>query len=875
MTAAAAVLLAALAGAACTTDDVADNRETDYGYVQFRLYKAASYTPDTDTRAVVNRLEYLRDASKIRVTMDYNGRTITQTLTLSASDAEPDAAEWGMRSEKIQLLTGHYSVVTYTLYDAEDQELYYGEPIAGAESFDIVAGGLTPHDLTANVRPRGKVHIRLVKDMSKFTRGENDRLRQYTLDEIARADISLRNTVTNATVQLTGLKVKFRIDFADNGDDTDGYHTSYSVCDSLISVEAGEYRLINYTVTDGNRNTLEVNTSPAATVITVEDNKVTEADIPVTLYESDEYIKDYYALRKIWEALDGPNWYYAGEDYAAGINWNFNKDIDLWGEQPGVTLHTNGRVSGIDISNFGFRGAMPAEIGQLSELISIYLGSHNDLNTYEYDPTRDMSLTLRERHLAFGRLKHLPTQMSEPIARALKENNISIPEIALYETLPESQVIDPKTGHQYSPTLKDVAPGKICNGLTSLPEEFGKLSKLEYMFIANSTIERLPDVFGKMESLTDIEVYNCPNMKQFPVELAKLPNLISANLANNPQWSADEALRGFKALATGASQDKIQILYYNGNNLEEIPEEIRNMLKIGLLDLASNKISKVPPFGRLIAPVQLYLDDNLISELPVDEEGFFCGYADIETFSAQHNLFTELPDIFSARSPYTMSTVDFSYNDIAGVQNGENNRGLNVETLTLAANKLKAVPKEIFTAGSTVYYLNLRANEIDTFEKGWLDKHSNTQALQSLDLSYNKLTELPSDVSAQTLPYLYGIDLSNNRFASNASYWPVLNCNYLTMLAIRCQRDASGGRCLKEWPTGIYNHKGLRALYIGSNDLRTVNDTISYLIYYLDISDNPNIVFDASDICYYYQVGMYIFLYDKTQNILNCDIMLQ
>ena len=42
-----------------------------------------------------------------------------------------------------------------------------------------------------------------------------------------------------------------------------------------------------------------------------------------------------------------------------------------------------------------------------------------------------------------------------------------------------------------------------------------------------------------------------------------------------------------------------------------------------------------------------------------------------------------------------------------------------------------------------------------------------------------------------------------------------------------------------------------------------------------DISDNPNIVFDASDICYAWQVGAYILFYDKTQKILNCDAMLE
>ena len=76
-------------------------------------------------------------------------------------------------------------------------------------------------------------------------------------------------------------------------------------------------------------------------------------------------------------------------------------------------------------------------------------------------------------------------------------------------------------------------------------------------------------------------------------------------------------------------------------------------------------------------------------------------------------------------------------------------------------------------------------------------------------------------------------------------------------------------------PLGLYQHTGLRGFYIGSNDLRKIEDTISYLIYHLDISDNPNITFDASAICYYWQQGVYNLIYDKTQNILNCDKMLE
>ena len=102
-----------------------------------------------------------------------------------------------------------------------------------------------------------------------------------------------------------------------------------------------------------------------------------------------------------------------------------------------------------------------------------------------------------------------------------------------------------------------------------------------------------------------------------------------------------------------------------------------------------------------------------------------------------------------------------------------------------------------------------------------------------------------------------------------------MTCKGLTVFAIRGQRNDKGERCLREWPTGIYQHTGLRGFYIGSNDLRKIEDTISTIIWTLDISDNPNITFDASDICYAWQNGAYQLIYDKSQNITNCDAMLE
>lgn len=80
----------------------------------------------------------------------------------------------------------------------------------------------------------------------------------------------------------------------------------------------------------------------------MKDNELTEdANVPIQLKETAEYIKDYIALKEIWKALGGENWkYYGGsvDNSVHSSNWNFNKEMDMWGDQPGVDLDSNGAL---------------------------------------------------------------------------------------------------------------------------------------------------------------------------------------------------------------------------------------------------------------------------------------------------------------------------------------------------------------------------------------------------------------------------------------------------------------------------------------------------------------------------------------------------
>lgn len=876
------MLLLGLLMVGCSEEDgLVDNREQQYGYVQFKLYKEASYeAAPMATRALKNQLDYLSEATKIKVTLSYGETTMAQTLNLTAADLE--MAEYGLRSDKMKLLAGTYQVVTFMLYDNNDEPVYTGVPAQPTE-VRVVAGGLEVCDLQANVVPRGKVRFHLVKDLSDFDGVRAGVERQYTFDEIKTISLTVQNKTTNERTRFERLPAKFSVHF---DEESVGHQTSSLQCDTLLSLKAGDYRVVAYETYDESKILLESKGNPASSDFSLADNQTLDADVKVTLYESDEYIKDYYALKDIWEHLNGSTWYYTGENFQRGANWSFEgKDCDLWGNQPGVELHLNGRVARIDISDFGFSGRIPDSIGQLTELVELYLGTHNDANILPYDPSLslDVSLTERQRnrlenHKKYLAMIHQPIPLSEPCARALAEHNIRIPATAIYDTLPESEVIDRKNGRDLTIRPMDTNHGTICNGLESISEQIGQLKKLTYFYLANSTIERLPEALADLESCTDLEIYNCPNMKEFPMVITRMPELVSLNLSNNAQWEPEEVFRGMKALADGPSKEKIQILYARQNRLPLIPNTFCQLKKIGLLDLAYNEIEGFEddqPFGKEVSFVQLYLDNNKLTYLP-KKDGYFCGYEDVETFSINYNKLRKVPNIFNAESNFTMTSVSFAGNEIDGFEDEETPggyKGIKVQTFTLSQNpKLTKYPLALAKSNSLVSYLVLRGCSVNEIPKGSFE-YRNSVDLMSLDLSYNNLKKIPQEFHAGNMPYFYGLDLSFNNF-EEFPYEP-LDCSGLTVLAVRSQRDETGARSLREWPAGIGNHRGLRGLYLGSNDLRVIDDTISTLIYYLDISDNPNIVFDASGICYAWRVGAYILIYDKTQEIIGCDYMLE
>ena len=880
------VLLATIA-TGCSDENTGE-WDNSYGYVQFQLLKRgvadgtkAVGTKSDGTRAT-SQLERLDDAKKIKVVMVSDGNTISQTLPLTAYNAAN--AEYGLRSEKLKLAAGKYTIVGFYLYDAVDEELLAS---SSGEQFTVVGGGMAVQRLTVATVSRGSVKFRLTKHWDNTRSGSGE----YLFSNIRLVDVSVTNLFTRETITFPELKVTYEEDseLHQNPDNPDDKYMDIATarCDSAVSLPAGTYQVTSYTTygkSGAVKKTFE--TQPVkGEAFVVADNQLNDsAKVPIILSETREYIKDYKALKAIWESLGGKDWSFYGDATFHGANWNFNKELDMWGEQPGVTLDNNGRVIGIVLAGFGCKGILSDAIGQLTELKVLNLGSHDEKIGANLFNSYDASTLTSTRRLA---MRH------DYENRFLKyDPRASMSEMIVDSYNSDPQNADKKIRQDSRISLKDAQIGTLTNKITGISRALCRLSKLQQLYVGNCPVESdefctrfyddasspyhsfaveyTGDEWAAMTELTDVELYNCPKLTRVPEIFFLLPSIQAFNLACNKGISAAQLRSDWQRLAESPVGKSIQIMYLSYNNLEAFPPSaaLSKMVKLALLDVAHNNVKTVNAFGTDIKFTSLYLNNNSIETIPTD----LCGFTeDVEGLNFSYNKLTVIPNIFDASSVRVMGSVNFSHNEITGVDlaNGTY-KGINASTVSLSNNRLSRFPSELISSGSPITTLDISGNMITSIPKGSI-KGKNAHLLQILDFRFNKLTSLSDDFLSDNMPYISNMDLSYNCF-SEVPTQPLNSAN-LRAFAINHQRDDQGNRTLKAWPTGITQCPSLIQFQIGDNDVRKVEEKLTSRLWIVNIKGNPNISIDVTSVCPYIKAGLYLLIYDKTQDIRGCDAL--
>lgn len=830
------------------TDEAEPVSEPGYGYVQFHLFKKGSYTKAGD------KLEYLRDAAKIRVTLrSQDNDIITPVAVVEAVDK--NLSEWGLQTAKIRLIAGKYTMTAYEIYDGLDNSVLVGAP-SETVVLDVKANGIVSEDIALNVVDRGWAKFRLVKDLSEIvgTKAGKDGADEHPFYGIQSVDLTVKNKNTGEITEITNIEVTHKFVDGEKAADPD-YISGICVSDTLVALKGGTYTVTKFrTYFDYFRKVYETSTNVAENEFVVKDNQETDADVPVTLHTTSGHVQDALALREIWEALDGPNW---------RIKWEFNCDVDAWTANTGVQILGNGRVASLDLTGTGAKGAMPAAIAKLTELRKLTLGTIG-YNAAAGGTTvttgRKLTYFTPEDHEADRRLT-IGTR--DPRSRFSKELQQSF-EIAGDPVKPSVKSLSERMPVMYKPEVN-------ATDIVSLPDEINQLKNLEHITIAFSPIKTFPADMSGLTALTDVEIFACTELTEFPKGLATCPKLTSLTYSFNVSTTIPSMEEGISAINNGPASKTIQLLYFPNQRIDNMPD-LSNIPRLSVLVIQGCGLkSFTAPFSKDQFFVQFMASDNELTSLPRDEKGNFLAYnAETEEVNFSGNKFTELPDIFDAKSAYQVGTVDFSKNQIASVEHGDAYRGIKAATFDISYNKLKELPVQLFgTSSSSISYLKIDGNGMEKISKEAIEGKY-TYRTTTISMAYNKLKSLPDEFDSLTFPYLSGIDMSYNRF----DYFPytAVNNQYLSVFIFRHQRDADGDRCMRTWPAGIGQAlAGLRALYLGSNDIRVVTDQLSYMIYNLDIQDNPNISIDVSAVCSYIKSGWFNLMYSPGQDIRGCD----
>ena len=179
---------------------------------------------------------------------------------------------------------------------------------------------------------------------------------------------------------------------------------------------------------------------------------------------------DRATLMALYDSTDGANW----DD---STNWNTTAALDTW---RGVTTDSNGRVTGLELTENNLVGTLPAKLGDLSKLKLLYLEKNGLRGT-------------------------IPAELGDL-----------------------GNLLDLVLSGNANPDI----PG---SGLTGeIPAELGNLSKLQFLALrTNSLSGEIPAELGNLSFLVELILYENGLSGEIPAKLGDLEDLSSLGLSGN------------------------------------------------------------------------------------------------------------------------------------------------------------------------------------------------------------------------------------------------------------------------------------------------------------------------------------------------------
>ncbi|CAF4932515.1 unnamed protein product [Pieris macdunnoughi] len=333
--------------------------------------------------------------------------------------------------------------------------------------------------------------------------------------------------------------------------------------------------------------------------------------------------------------------------------------------------------------------------------------------------------------------------------------------------------------------------------IADIPEELGKLLKLENLSLKKNQLEKLFGELTELKCLRSLNVrHNKVKSSGIPAELFQLEELTTLDLSHNRLKEVPEGLEKAKSLL---------VLNLSNNKIESIPPTLFVQLTdLLFLDLSNNLLETLPPQTRRLVNLQtLILNDNPLGLFQLRQ---LPSLQSLETLHMRNTQRTV------ANLPTSLDTL------------------CNLSDVDLSKNALTKVPDALYSL-QNLKRLNLSDNEISEISSAmdiW-------QKLESFNLSRNKLTALPASLCK--LQNLRRLHVDDNKLDFEGIPSGIGKLGALEVFS-------AANNLLEMIPEGLCRCGSLKKLNLSCNKLITLPDAIHLLsdLESLQLHGNPDLV---------------------------------
>jgi len=281
-------------------------------------------------------------------------------------------------------------------------------------------------------------------------------------------------------------------------------------------------------------------------------------------------------------------------------------------------------------------------------------------------------------------------------------------------------------------------------------------TELEFLYLYQNNIKNINTIpFNTLDSLKRLFIFSNR------ITLIKFGNFV--HLQNLVELKLDKNEIGSFETSTFVGLKRLNLLDLSSNKIKQLENGVFNGLKnLKKLDLHLNDINLIGTgaFVDLEELEYLNLESNKIVSLKDVQFN-----SKIIELNMRYNMISNLSEINSA----SVATLHISQNRLQEI----NTISLmpNVEYLDLSQNRLIKIEESSFFPLKKLKYLNLSGNKLDFYDSEKNYSYFKSQSLlESLDLSFNEIKHLDSNVTFQQMSSLKALNVSNNKLKYISEY---------------------------------------------------------------------------------------------------------